>query len=246
MTETTVNPVWRRWWLALCLLVGLLWGGLARAEEFLAPEQAFRLSAQPKDERSVELHFEIAPGYYLYRERLQFTPAAGAVLAELALPAGKVKFDENFQKNVETYHDSLNLVLPVAQASGAFTLSVSYQGCADAGLCYPPQTAQFQVSLRAFGGDGSVQPQAAAAAALGAGVFGTGPGGRASTGSAMNLPGAAPLAGAVAAPAADSGSAVESGLRQGVARARFFAGLRLLAGDGADLCRLGRGCWPGR
>jgi thiol:disulfide interchange protein DsbD len=67
------------------------------------------------------------------------------------LPPGQVKYDENFQKNVETYHGPLEIRLPVAQAPAAgFTLDVVSQGCADAGLCYPPLTRQVRVSLTAL------------------------------------------------------------------------------------------------
>lgn len=144
------------WAVVLCV------GSLAHADEFLEPEQAFRLSAQAKDERTVELRFDIAPGYYLYRERLKLEAPAGVVLGEPAIPPGKVKFDENLQQKVETYRAALVFTVPVTQASGAFKLTVGSQGCADAGLCYPPQTAVLNVSLRAWGGDGSVSPEAAA------------------------------------------------------------------------------------
>jgi thiol:disulfide interchange protein DsbD len=106
----------------------------------------------------VGLSFQIAPGYYLYREHFKFE-ADGATLGEAALPAGQVKFDTTFQKNVETYHGALAFALPVQQAAGPFTLRVTYQGCAEAGLCYPPITKTFRVSLAGFGGDGTVRGQ---------------------------------------------------------------------------------------
>jgi thioredoxin:protein disulfide reductase len=67
------------------------------------------------------------------------------VLGVPVIPPGKVKFDENFQKNVETYRDSLSIAVPVNSAAGPFTLSVVLQGCADAGLCYPPMTTQLRL-----------------------------------------------------------------------------------------------------
>ncbi len=228
MTETTR---WSRWWAVLSLFGALLlWSGLARADEFLEPGQAFKLSAQAQDERTLALRFEIAPGYYLYRERLQFKAAQGATLGEPLLPPGKVKFDENFQKNVETYHGQLSVTLPVTQASGAFTLSVGYQGCAEAGLCYPPQTAEIKVSLRAFAGDGTavllgpteassaLQASPSTSVQAGAKPLGGLLSG-ASTNSAMSTPGAVSEAAASDASAAQAlaptGSAVESVLRRG-------------------------------
>lgn len=128
----------------------------AQADDFLDPEQAFKLTVQPLDERAVEVSFEIAPGYYMYREQFK-AEAQGAKLGTLDLPAGKSKFDETFQKTVEVYRERLSVRVPVSQADGAFTLSVTGQGCADKGLCYPPMTANFEVRLAAFGGTATVK-----------------------------------------------------------------------------------------
>ncbi|MBQ0943320.1 protein-disulfide reductase DsbD [Ideonella sp. 4Y16] len=129
----------------------------ARAADFLEPDQAFKLSAQAAGPDAVQLRFDIADGYYLYRERFKFVAADGATLGEPELPKGKVKFDETFQKEVETYRGALTVRLPVRAASGPFVLEVTSQGCADAGLCYPPDTRRLQVSLTGFGGDGSAR-----------------------------------------------------------------------------------------
>nr|WP_280156415.1 protein-disulfide reductase DsbD [Piscinibacter sp. XHJ-5] len=126
------------------------------ADEFLDPEIAFKGSVRAVDERTVEVSFEIAPGYYLYREQFKFA-ATGATLGLPAIPAGKIKFDETFQKNVETHRDMLRIAVPVQQAGGAFRLAVNYQGCADKGLCYPPMQMRADVHLAAFGGSGSVK-----------------------------------------------------------------------------------------
>jgi thiol:disulfide interchange protein DsbD len=149
----------------LHVLVRLLWlfcavglaGTTARAaEDFLDPEVAFKATARPADDRTVEVVIEIAPGYYLYREQFKFE-ARGATLGTPAIPTGKVKFDETFQKNVETHRDTLRIPVPVVQANGPFRLAVDYQGCADKGLCYPPAQMRADVSLAAFGGNGSVR-----------------------------------------------------------------------------------------
>jgi thiol:disulfide interchange protein DsbD len=138
--------------------------GVARAaeEQFLEPEKAFVFSARAADERHVEVLFRIAPAYYMYRERLSVT-SPDATLGAVALPAGKVKFDETFQKNVETYRNELRVSVPVDKAPSSFTLNVVSQGCADAGLCYPPMTSSAQISLAAFGGNGSARVQMAVA-----------------------------------------------------------------------------------
>lgn len=146
-------------WLPLFAALWLLFGGVrfAHAEEdFLDPEVAFKLAARAVDERTVEVSYTVAPGYYLYREQFKFA-ASGATLGAPVLPQGKTKFDETFQKTVETYRDVVRIAIPVQQASGKFQLLVTNQGCADKGLCYPPQQRGVLVSLTAFGGDGSAR-----------------------------------------------------------------------------------------
>jgi thiol:disulfide interchange protein DsbD len=125
-------------------------------DDFLSPEQAFRFSARPHDAKSVEVTFAIAPGYYLYREQFKFA-ATGATLGAPAIPAGKVKFDETFDKNVETYRNAISIVVPVEQAGAEFRLVVTSQGCADAGLCYPPMQSAAAVGLSGFGGAGTAR-----------------------------------------------------------------------------------------
>ncbi|TDM08268.1 MAG: protein-disulfide reductase DsbD [Ideonella sp. MAG2] len=123
------------------------------AQDFLEPEQAFKFSVRVLDDRTAELRFDIAPGYYLYRERLTVTPLGGKV-GEIQLPEGKVKFDETFQKEVATWRDKVVVQVPVLEAAGSVSLEITSQGCADAGLCYPPMVSAAQLSLKAFGGTG--------------------------------------------------------------------------------------------
>jgi len=151
-------------WLRLLVLLPLLAAAVntARAEDdFLDPEVAFKLAARALDERNVELSFTVAPGYYLYREQFKFS-ANGATLGTPNLPPGKTKFDETFQKTVETYRDVVRIVVPVDKAPAQFRLLIANQGCADKGLCYPPTLRAADVSLRGFGGDGSVRTLTAA------------------------------------------------------------------------------------
>ena len=153
----------RPWaFVAMCLATLASWLALAvpaqAAEDFLEPERAFVFSARPLDARQVEITFDVAPGYYLYREQFRFEATDGATLGTPALPPGKVKFDETFQKDVETHRGTVRIVLPVQQAPANFRLVTTYQGCADAGLCYPPQQTGARVSLAGFGGDGSIAP----------------------------------------------------------------------------------------
>jgi len=134
------SDAWRLVWLVTMV------GPLQAAEAFLAPEQAFRLSARVADAQTLALRFEVAPGYYLYRERFEVVPGGpDVVLSPPVYPAGVVKFDETFQKEVEIYHEVLEVPLAVQSAPGQFTVKVTHQGCADQGLCYPPQIHQLQV-----------------------------------------------------------------------------------------------------
>lgn len=134
---------------ALACLLGFA-TTVAAAEDFLEPEKAFQFSVRMVGDQEAQVVFRVAPGYYLYRERLAFA-AEGASLGEPRVPAGQIKYDENFQKNVETLRGELRIAVPVVAATGPFTLRVSSQGCADAGLCYPPQTQQVRLDPAAAG-----------------------------------------------------------------------------------------------
>lgn len=142
--------------------LGAGFASVARADDFLDPSVAFRFSASEQP-HEVDVHFNIADGYYLYRERFQFAVKNGtATLGAAQLPAGHVKFDQTFQKNVETYRGELTIRVPVQSASGPFDLAVTSQGCADAGICYPPAQHVYHVSGAALNaGSGATVPAAA-------------------------------------------------------------------------------------
>jgi thiol:disulfide interchange protein DsbD len=168
------------------LLLGLSWAAFAAApadpppaggldsimkargtqsDNFLPVDEAFRFDAVPNGGDGVRLNWEIADGYYLYRARIKVsTSAANVHLGAPQMPAGQVKNDEYFGRQ-EVYHHELSATVPVERTTaGALEvpLQVSYQGCADAGLCYPPQTKT--VTVRLSGGP------AAGAAGNGSGV----------------------------------------------------------------------------
>jgi len=129
-----------------CVCLGAGLASPAHADDFLDPSVAFRFNADEAP-HEVDVHFKIADGYYLYRERFQFAVKGGAAtLGPAQLPAGHIKFDPTFQKNVETYRGDLTVRVPVQAASGPFDLVVTSQGCADAGICYPPAEHVYRVS----------------------------------------------------------------------------------------------------
>ncbi|MBR8314134.1 protein-disulfide reductase DsbD [Burkholderia dolosa] len=127
--------------LAVLLSFAVVFGGVSiarAADDFLDPSVAFKFSAS-ESPGQVDVRFKVADGYYLYRERFAFAVKSGqATLGEPQLPAGHVKFDQTFQKDVETYRGDVVIHVPVKQASGPFELAVTSQGCADEGICYPP------------------------------------------------------------------------------------------------------------
>ena len=139
--------------LFLCALVGAMLALVAPAwaanDDFLEPEQAFALSATRLDDRTIELRFDVAPGYYLYRERFAFEATPATVALAARVPQGKVKFDDTFQKEVETHRGTLKMQLQLGAAAAPFALSVTSQGCADKGLCYPPLVRELRVDVAA-------------------------------------------------------------------------------------------------
>lgn len=132
-----------RWlvWAALCLSVPQVWGEDV-GDELLPPEQAFRLQARIEAPGRLITSWQIAPGYYLYRDKLQFrVKTPGYELDPPELPPGEVKHDEFFG-DVEVYRGQLRVPVSYTRAPAAsqnLRLEVVSQGCADLGVCYPPQ-----------------------------------------------------------------------------------------------------------
>ena len=155
MTRHPIGRRLQRLWLlslqCLLMLVATLSTTVAHAaEDYLPPEQAFQLSGRMIDAGTLELSYRIADGYYMYRDRFHFS-AEGATLGEPQFPPGKRKYDDNFQKEVETYHQSVTARMPVSGAVDRFTVVAVSQGCADKGLCYPPMTLKLTMSPQATG-----------------------------------------------------------------------------------------------
>ena len=135
----------RRLFILFAFLVSLV-----HAEEFLDPAVAFKPSARVLDGQTVEIRFEIAKGYYLYRDKFRFAAAGDSVTPGTPVfPKGKEHDDENFGK-VEVYYKQVAIRLPLMRSvSGELPvkLNVTSQGCADAGVCYPPQMQTLAVTL---------------------------------------------------------------------------------------------------
>ncbi|WIN06480.1 MULTISPECIES: protein-disulfide reductase DsbD [Pseudomonas] len=121
-------------------------GTLDNSKDFLPVRQAFQLSLIETTPESIKLRLVATDGYYLYRHRFQFrTEPADIGLGEAQLPKGEQKHDEYFG-DVEVYHGILDIDLPRKPGEQRpFTLVVTYQGCADKGLCYPPETERLSI-----------------------------------------------------------------------------------------------------
>lgn len=134
---------------------------LNNSADFLPVREAFKLNLIEGDGKTIKLRFVPAEGYYLYRHRFQFrTEPADIALGSPQLPAGEAKHDEFFG-DVEVYHGILDIDLPRTDDSRPFTLVVTYQGCADKGLCYPPETERLSIA-----GSGAASPATAPPAAV--------------------------------------------------------------------------------
>ncbi|MCU6204474.1 protein-disulfide reductase DsbD [Enterobacter cloacae] len=104
---------------------------------FIPADQAFVFDFQ-QNQHDLNLTWQVKEGYYLYRKQVSITPAHASVGA-LQLPAGEWHKDEFYGKS-EIYRQRLSVPVTVNQADKGATLTVTYQGCADAGFCYPPET----------------------------------------------------------------------------------------------------------
>ena len=123
---------------------------------FLHPDEAFKVSVTPDNGSTISVHFSVAEGYYLYRNKINFSlldkegtvPEQKIKLGKFTLPKGKVKNDPYFG-TLETYPESFSVKLALEHVSpgDAFILKVGYQGCAEKGICYPPTFKNLQLTM---------------------------------------------------------------------------------------------------
>lgn len=173
---------------ALCALLSLALPAFALDEKDLLPvDQAFALTASAPERNQIQLQFKIAPGYYLYRHRTSVKADPAFNAGALQMPSG-TKHHDDFFGEVETYRERLQVSLPGAptDAAGTLSLEVRYQGCADAGVCYPPQKRVVQVTLP--GGGGGAAAALPTARVTGVSAFNT-PLAGAGSGGGLRLPG---------------------------------------------------------
>lgn len=145
-----ISPL--RWLTQLWLLALLSWAGVAMAEGFLPPDKAFAFSAQVVDAQTVRLHWDIAPGYHLYKDRITVqTETPATVWKALQLPPGKDEFDPTFNKTMAVYRGAVDVAVHLTRGAPLIDLTVGWQGCAEDGLCYSPDGRALKVALTGFG-----------------------------------------------------------------------------------------------
>lgn len=151
-------------WLYSSLVLAQLPTGTAAANPFAQPdflpvEQAYQLSVEPLPNGQIQLYWRIAESYYLYQHAFDFRlESAGEVLPlSSEIPAGLARSDEFFG-DVRVYYDEVDVRLQTPMSVGFARLTVKSQGCADAGLCYPPRTEIFDIDF----GTGKASPVAVA------------------------------------------------------------------------------------
>jgi len=141
-------------WFCRAFAVLLAWTAVAGPalavdeSDLLPVDQAFALSASAPTRDGIALRWTIADGYYLYRHRISVQADPAFHAGSLDLPRGASHHDEFFGE-VETYRTQLQATLPGAPTTDSVTLKVKYQGCADVGVCYPPQTRRLTIALPA-------------------------------------------------------------------------------------------------
>ncbi len=135
-------------------LASLVWGNKSQEEALLEPDQAFAISAEMQDANHVKVRWQIAEGYYLYRDKFQVTviEPQGVRADHAQLPAGEKKQDEFFGE-MEVYHGRVEAIVPLSGIPSGdlpvpLVLEVRYQGCSETlGVCYPPMSKRITLEL---------------------------------------------------------------------------------------------------
>ncbi len=141
----------------------------AAEDEFLSPDAAFGLNIAPVNGQ-INADFTVAPGYYLYKERIKFE-LSPAREYEVQLPNGDIKDDPNFGK-MEVYHHDFTGHITIKDAGNTpITIKATYQGCSEKGLCYAPQHKTFTISPQTA--DGASKSESADNAKNGTNISGS-------------------------------------------------------------------------
>lgn len=133
-----------KFWGLLLITIGCQQAYALTNNDLLPPDQAFKFHARSLDNKTIEVNWQIAEGYYLYREKITLTIAntKNVTLGSYKIPHGTPKSDEAFGE-VEIFHNALSFSIPIKQSIAPpvpFELKAGFQGCAEVGVCYPPMS----------------------------------------------------------------------------------------------------------
>lgn len=135
-----------------CIAPALALAGISTAmaaDDLLPPDQAFKMALGQATANTVQVKFLSAPGYYLYADRFSFEVEGGEVgVLGVQLPQGATKYEAIFSRNVTYFRGLMVVTLNLSGPPVPFKLAVRAQGCADAGVCYPPVGRTFTVGRR--------------------------------------------------------------------------------------------------
>ena len=136
--------------LSLLLTLGFWWGPAQAFDDFLDPEEAFQLAVAMHSPTEIDVHFTIAPEYYMYQSRFAFAlNESEDAVDDPHYPPAQIIYDPTFEKDMAVYREQVTVRVPLRADQGLpglpIKFSVSYQGCADAGLCYSPMTETVQL-----------------------------------------------------------------------------------------------------
>ena len=149
--------------------------GGTKQEAFLPPDQEFGLEVSVRDGRTLLAAFKVAPGYYLYRDKVSLSikgasaKSAGIKISGISMPEGEIKHDANFG-DTAVFHQPFQAEITLERTGGAaqnFTLEAGYQGCKDKSLCYPPINKSINIALPEAGIAASAKANPATAIAPG-------------------------------------------------------------------------------
>lgn len=143
-----INIVFKRQYAIILSLVFLFCVNVVQAADFLDPDVAFKSAVQVDVRQNIKLDWVIARGYNIYKEKLHVSVNDSEITAKLTFPESTKKFDANFNKVVEIYHNNLAITVPkelTGKTGEAAVLKLQYQGCADEGLCYAPIDKSFKL-----------------------------------------------------------------------------------------------------
>ena len=141
------------WIVLLSLALSPLFGPAVAQDELLEPDKAYAFSAKVEDSETVTAQWNVAKGYYLYRNKISFSSdTPGVAIGNYELPKGKTKQDEFFGE-IEVYQKKIAIAVPIIRENPdirEFTLVAKSQGCAEIGVCYPPHKQKVTLSLPAM------------------------------------------------------------------------------------------------